>query len=248
MRTVAGRAGLTADDGPIVAVVGVFDGLHLGHAWLLDRLVSAALERSARPAVITFDAHPDAVLLGHAPPLLMDPAERLDRLESSGVEVVVVEHFDDALRQTPYDAFIHGITDRCQLGAIVMTPDAAFGHERAGTPATVGALGARDGFEVIVVPPFEIDGHEVRSSEIRAAIATGDLATAERLLGRPYAVTGEVAADGALAFALPVALPPAGVYGAGLGAAATTLTIDANGSAAIRPVTAVGRARLELRV
>lgn len=214
MRQVIGRAGLTAGDGPLLVVVGVFDGLHLGHAWLLEHLVREARAREARPAVITFDAHPDAVLLGHAPPLLMDPAERIARLASAGVEVVVVEHFDDALRQTTYDAFLAGVTDRCRLAGIVMTPDAAFGHERAGTPAAVAELGDRAGFEVVVVPPFALDGREVRSSDIRVAIAAGDLATAARLLGRPYALAGTVDGAGRVTFAMPVALPPPGRYAA----------------------------------
>ena len=212
MRPGVGRAQLEGSDGPLLVVVGVFDGLHRGHAWLLEHLVREAAARAARPAVITFDAHPDAVLVGHAPPLLMDPAERLDRLAAAGVEVVVVEHFDDALRRTPYDAFIRGIADRCPLAGFVMTPDAGFGHERAGTPETVAALGARDGFEVVVVPPFALDGREVRSSEIRAAIASGDLTTAERLLGRPYSVVGDVDPSGRMTFAMPVALPPAATY------------------------------------
>ena len=212
MRTVTGRRGLEAADGPLLVVVGVFNGLHLGHAHLLEHLVREARSRGARPAVITFDAHPDAVLLGHAPPLLMDPTERLERLAAAGVEVVVVEHFDDALRQTPYVAFVAGITDRCRLVGIVMTPDAAFGHERAGTAATVAELGRRDGFEVVLVPPFALDGREVRSSDIRAAIAAGDLARAERLVGRPYRVVGDVGRNGTMTFAMPVALPPAGRY------------------------------------
>jgi riboflavin kinase/FMN adenylyltransferase len=212
MKTAIGRGRLGAEDGPLFVVVGVFDGLHRGHAYLLEQLVREARARAARSAVITFDAHPDAVLLGHAPPLLMDPAERFERLAAMGVEVVVVEHFDDALRQTPYDEFIHGIASRCGLAGILMTPDAAFGFERAGTPETVTALGERDGFEVVVVPPFALDGREIRSSDIRAAIAAGDLAGAEQLLGRPYAVVGDVAASGAMTFAMPVALPPSGVY------------------------------------
>ena len=207
-----GHAHLRPDDGPLFVVVGVFDGLHRGHAFLLDHLVREAGARRARPTVVTFDAHPDAVLLGHAPPLLMDPRGRLERLAAAGVETVVVEHFDDALRRTPYDVFIRAIAKRCDLAGFLMTPDAAFGHEREGTPATVGALGDRDGFEVVVVPPFALDGREVRSSEIRSAIASGDLAAAERLLGRPYAITGDVDSRGALTFAMPVALPPAGRY------------------------------------
>jgi riboflavin kinase/FMN adenylyltransferase len=211
MRTIHGRASLHPDDGPLLAAVGVFDGLHRGHAWLIEHLVREAGDRSVRPAVITFDAHPDAVLVGAAPPLLMDPGERLERIEAMGVEVVVIEHFDDALRRTPYDVFVEGIAARCALAGFVMTPDAAFGHERAGTPQTLSALGVRDGFEVVVVPPFELDGREVRSSDIRSAIAAGDLAAAERLLGRPYAIRGSTR-GGLVRVAMPVAVPPAGTY------------------------------------
>jgi FAD synthase len=212
VHTVVGRAGLTAADGPLLASIGVFDGLHLGHAWLLEHLVREARLRSVRPAVITFDAHPDAILLGQAPPLLMDPAERLERLAALGVEAVIIEHFDDSLRRTPYDAFVDGIAARCALAGFVMTPDAAFGHERAGTPATVAELGRRTGFEVVLVPPFTLGGREVRSSDTRTAIATGDLGEAERLLGRRYAVTGVIDESGRLSFPMPVALPPAGDY------------------------------------
>jgi riboflavin kinase/FMN adenylyltransferase len=213
MRTVHGRAGLEPADGPLLVAVGVFDGLHLGHAWLLEHLVREARLRSVHPAVITFDAHPDAILLGQAPPLLMDPEDRLERIEAMGVELVVIEHFDDALRRTPYDVFVAGIAERTGLAGFVMTPDAAFGHERAGTPAALAELGRREGFDVVLVPPFTLAGHEVRSSAIRTAIATGDLAEAERLLGRPYAVRGRLRA-GRFTFAMPVALPPPGGYDA----------------------------------
>jgi len=214
VRTAIGRASLTPADGPLLVTVGVFDGLHLGHTWLLEHLVREARLRSARPAVITFDAHPDAILVGHAPPLLMDPEERLDRLAALGVDVVVIEHFDDTLRRTPYDVFVGGILARCPLAGFVMTPDAAFGHERAGTPAALAELGRREGFDVVLVPPFTLGGREVRSSDIRTAIATGDLAEAERLLGRPYAVAGDVGTDDTVEFAMPVALPPSGAYAA----------------------------------
>jgi riboflavin kinase / FMN adenylyltransferase len=247
VRTVTGRPALRAEDGPLFVVVGVFDGLHLGHAYLLDHLVREAHARAARPTVVTFDAHPDAVLLGHAPPLLMDPAERLERLEEAGVEVVVVEHFDDALRQTPYDAFVSGITDRCAIAGFLMTPDAAFGHDRAGTATTVTELGQREGFEVAIVPPFALDGREVRSSDIRAAIAAGDLATAERLLGRPYAVVGDIDASGAVTFAMPVALPPDGRYDVVVsGDEAAEIAIE-GGAIRLARVSAAARARVEFQ-
>jgi riboflavin kinase/FMN adenylyltransferase len=199
-------------------VVGVFDGLHRGHAYLLRELRRAAGRLGVVPAVLTFDHHPDEIVAGAAPPLLCDADERLVRLARAGVRVTIVQHFDQALRRTPYDAFVESIRERTRLAGFLMTPDAAFGHERRGTPGALAALGARDGFAVVVVPPFDIDGRHVRSTEIRTAIATGNLATARALLGRRVAVTGEVAGrtrggrEVALRFRVPVALPPAGPY------------------------------------
>ena len=119
---------------PVFVVVGVFDGLHLGHAYLLHHLVVEAGRRRARPVVITFDHHPDEVLVGNAPPLLCDPGERLARLAAAGVDTTVVVHFDQRLRETTYDAFVAMIAARAPLAGFLMTPDAAFGYQRAGTP------------------------------------------------------------------------------------------------------------------
>jgi riboflavin kinase/FMN adenylyltransferase len=190
-----GIEALRPSDGPLLLAVGVFDGLHRGHLYLLRELRRAARRLGARPAVLTFDHHPDEILAGAAPPLLCDPDERLVRLDRDGVAVTVVEHFDEALRRTPYDVFVSRISE-----------------------LRTARLGAEVGFTVLVVPPFDLDGRTVRSSEIRAAIAAGDLASARALLGRRVAVTGSAvdrSGDGrrtSLAFPLPVALPPAGTY------------------------------------
>ena len=217
MAVVDGIDALDRSLGRLFVVIGVFDGLHRGHDYLLGELRRAAADRDARPAVVTFDHHPDEILTGTAPPLLCDPAERLRRLEAAGAGVTVVQTFDVALRETPYDAFIGRIADRVELAGFLMTPDSAFGYQRAGTPVTVAALGQRLDFDVVVVPPFTLDGRPVSSTAIRAAIEAGDLATAERLLGRPYSVIGRArpAGDGAevaLAFDMPVTLPSDGTY------------------------------------
>ena len=237
MEIVEGIDALGAPLGPVFVVVGVFDGLHLGHAYLLGHLVSEAKVRGATPTVITFDHHPDEILTGQAPPLLLDARERLERLEAAGVAVTVVQHFDAALRGTPYDAFVERICARVALRGFLMTPDAAFGFERRGTPEALGDLGARDGFEVVVIPTFTFDGQDVRSSTIRTAIASGDLSTAARLLGRPVSITGAIGdiRDGwsRIGFALPVALPPDGDYPAAVDGAPLTLRID-GGAARLR--------------
>jgi riboflavin kinase/FMN adenylyltransferase len=215
VETARGLEGLERSEQPVFVVVGVFDGLHLGHAYLLDHLRHEAAARGARPLVITFDHHPDEILTGTAPPLLCDPDERLALLAAAGVDATVVVHFDQRLRETTYDAFVSGIADRAPIAGFLMTPDAAFGYRRAGTPETLAALGTELGFDVVVVQPFELDGTPVRSTEVRDAIGAGDLQRAARLLGRPHAVVGQARRAGegsALSFELPVALPPDGSY------------------------------------
>jgi riboflavin kinase / FMN adenylyltransferase len=211
MDVVAGVDGLRPGHGPIFAVIGVFDGLHRGHLYLLDHLVREAFARESRPTVITFDHHPDEVLTGSAPPLLLHPDDRLRRLADAGVEVTVVQPFDDAVRRTTYDDFIGTIRTGTSLAGLLMTPDAAFGYQRAGTPDAVRVLGERDDFDLVVIEPYMLDGAPVRSTDIRAAIERGDLAAAQRLLGRPVELRGE-AADGTLAFDWPMAMPPDGEY------------------------------------
>lgn len=218
MAVVPGIDAISGDLGRLFVVVGVFDGLHLGHLYLLGRLREEAARRNALPAVVTFDHHPDEILTGAAPALLCDSDERLERLEAAGVAVTVIQHFDLALRMTGHDAFVRRIAHRAALAGFLMTPDSAFGHERRGTPEAVARLGVELGYDVVVIPSLEQDGRPVRSAEIRADIAAGDLAGAARLLGRPYAVVGEGSgADGGgvrLTFPMPVALPPAGTYAA----------------------------------
>ena len=251
METARGLDQLAPSRSPLFVVVGVFDGLHRGHAYLLEHLVREATVRGARPTVITFDHHPDEVLTGSAPPLLCDPEERLERLAAAGVAATVVVHFDTQLRETPYDVFVARIAERAPLAGFLMTPDAAFGYQRGGTPTTLAALGSARGFEVVVVPPFELDGRPVRSSDVRAAIAAGDLAEAAHLLGRHHAVVGRVDPMGqgsVVRFELPVALPPDGRYDAivdaGQGRVAHEVRVAA-GSLSIAGLAPDGRVRIE---
>ena len=243
MDVVTGVDALRPGQGPIFAVIGVFDGLHRGHIYLLDHLVREALTRDAHPCVITFDHHPDEVLTGTAPPLLLHPDERVARLGEAGVDVTVIQHFDEAVRRTTYDHFIAAIRAATDLAGLLMTPDAAFGYQRAGTPEAVRDLGEREGFDLVVVEPFEIDGAAVRSSEIRSAIERGDLAAAERLLGRPVALQG-AARDGRMTFEWPMAMPPSGEYRIRIDGRSANATVD-GATVGVPEGTGEGTVRLE---
>jgi riboflavin kinase/FMN adenylyltransferase len=245
MDVVSGVAVLRPEHGPIFAVVGVFDGLHRGHAYLLEHLVNEAERRSAQPAVITFDAHPDEVLTGSAPPLLIHPDERLERLAAAGVTVTVVQPFDEAVRRTPYDAFIGQIQAGTSLAGLLMTPDAAFGFERRGTPDALAELGRERGFDVVVVPPFTLDGRAVRSSEIRAAITSGDLATATALLGRSVSLRAEIH-DGSVDFGWPLAQPHAGTYRCRVAGGSGLITFAGGRASLDAPTPASGPMQIEL--
>jgi riboflavin kinase / FMN adenylyltransferase len=252
MDVVQGVDGLRPEHGRLFVVIGVFDGIHRGHAYLLDHLRAEADRRGARPTVITFDHHPDEIIQGAAPPLLLHPVERLELLAAAGVRVTVVQHFDETVRRTPYDTFVGMISSRVDLAGFLMTPDAAFGFERRGTPEAVAALGEREGFDVVVVPPFTLDGAPVRSSDIRAAIAAGDLARARDVLGRDVTVMGHPRVDGdalRLEFEMPVALPPAGSYSATADGRTVTLEIDPDQTVRVRSASGLdGQAPIRVTV
>ena len=257
MVVVEGVDALEPALGRLFVVIGVFDGLHLGHQYLLGELGAAGRRLHARPAVLTFDHHPDEVITGNAPPLLCDPAERLERLAAAGVEVTIVQHFDQALRETPYDAFVRRIADRVELAGFLMTPESAFGFERRGTPDTVAALGRDLGYEVVVVPPFTLDGIPVTSSAVRAAIARGDLSEAARLLGRRVSAVATVRRalrDAThVDFDVPFALPPVGRYEAFIGTGGgsvrhRTFEIDGSGVRLVPPVPATTGTRLAIEL
>jgi riboflavin kinase/FMN adenylyltransferase len=207
----------------LALTVGVFDGVHRGHQALLAATVRAARRHGAEPAVITFDAHPDLVLHGAAPPLLCDPAERLALLAEIGVSHLVVQHFDHAFASQTAEEFLARVCRGREVAVVVMAAGSAIGRGRAGTPEALTALGAREGFGVAIVPTLRLAGDRVSASRIRDLLTAGRLVAATDLLGRRPAVIGRVV-EGAsrgrdlgyrtanLAFDEPVALPPDGIY------------------------------------
>jgi riboflavin kinase/FMN adenylyltransferase len=208
--------------GPVALALGVFDGVHRGHRVVLAATREAAAARGARPVALVFDPPPIEVIrpdqrLERLAPL----GENLDRIDAAGVRPLALR-FDAALRDLPAEVFLDRLGPGLQPVAVVMTPDSAFGKDRAGTPDRLREVGDQRGFEVVIVEA-EADEGIISSSRIRAALAAGDVVTAARLLGRPPALTGTVVrGDGRgrklgyptanLSFAYRPALPAIGIY------------------------------------
>lgn len=186
--------GRTSSPAGGVLTIGNFDGLHLGHQSLLSRLTSLARERGLTSTVMTFEPHPREFFNPtHAPGRLYGLREKLCGLASAGVEHVHLFRFDRRFAALSATAFVDEVL-RGQLDArhVIVGDDFRFGAGRTGDFSFLRQLGARHGFSVEEMPSFLVDGRRASSSAIRAALAQGDLALAERLLGHPYRLGGKV--------------------------------------------------------
>lgn len=174
--------------------IGNFDGVHAGHRALIERARMLAAANGVRSCALTFDPHPSELLSPHtAPPKLTSLARRLELMEEAGLDAVVVEPFTRDLAQLAPDAFIDRVVlDALGARAIVVGYDFTYGAARAGRADALRAHGGRAGIEVSVVEPVEVGGEVASSTRIRGYLKTGDLAGAERLLGRRWDVDGIV--------------------------------------------------------
>ncbi len=210
--------------GPVVIAAGVFDGFHLGHRAVIDRAIAGARAAGGTPVVATFDPHPAAVLRpGSAPPLLTSTRHKIRLLADAGIAHVLVLGFDAAFAAQSPEIFIQALADACRpLREICVGEDWAFGKDRAGNLSLLTVLGKKLGFTATGHLPVIVDGKAVSSTAIRAAVESGALAEAARLLGREFSVLGTVIEGRRLGRTLgfPTAnvrpeseqLPPNGVY------------------------------------
>ena len=226
VRRYDGVAAVPAGLGPTVVTVGMFDGVHLGHRALLDRVAAEAAARGVPAAAVTFDRHPLAVLRpGSEPPLLTTLDRKVELLGEAGVEVVLVMAFTPELSQVGAEAFATDVLfDGLGARAVVVGENFRFGHKAAGDPDLLADLGRPRGIEVVAVGLHANGGQVVSSTRVRAELAAGDVAAAAASLGRPHAVEGVVVAGnrrGGPVLGMPtanldlpagIAIPADGVY------------------------------------
>lgn len=181
--------------GPTFLTIGNFDGIHLGHQALLRGLQTEAAAHSppAKTALLTFDPHPLAILRPHVPlQLLTTPDERLQLLAPFGLDLGIIQPFDQALARLTPAQFMRLLVERLGLVRLVVGPDFALGRGRAGTVAVLQALGTEMGYGVSVVELVAGTSGEVRSHQIRQLLRAGNVRDAWQMLGRPYRVMGIV--------------------------------------------------------
>ncbi|HEV2921136.1 MAG TPA: bifunctional riboflavin kinase/FAD synthetase, partial [Actinomycetota bacterium] len=194
VRRYDGVAAVPAGLGPTVVTVGMFDGVHLGHRALLDRVAAEAAARGVPAAAVTFDRHPLAVLRpGSEPPLLTTLDRKVELLGQAGMAVVLVLEFTEALSRVGAEDFAARVLfDGLAARAVVVGENFRFGHKAAGDPALLADLGRPRGIEVVAVGLHAQGGQVVSSTRVRAELAAGDVAAAAASLGRAYAVEGVV--------------------------------------------------------
>lgn len=173
--------------------IGNFDGLHLGHQELIKRTQQIAREKDLDFAVMTFWPHPRTVVASakaHLP--LTDRAERLRLLEALGVPMLFELPFNTSLANLSARDFVKQVLKPLSLSQLVIGHDFRMGHKREASTEELKKLGDEYGFEVEQIPALSMDGLAVSSSRLRAAIAQGNVESAQTLLGRPYALNGKI--------------------------------------------------------
>jgi len=186
--------GFTSPDGPCALTIGNFDGLHLGHLAMLERLKTEASARGLPSCVLTFEPHPREFFSpAQAPARLTSLREKTELLQMAGVDRLHVFRFNRGFAALSPGTFIEQALVRT-LGArwVLVGDDFRFGAKRVGDFALLKAAGEQHGFEAESLPTVTVEGVRSSSTAVREALAEGDMDKAARLLGRPYSITGRV--------------------------------------------------------
>ena len=174
-----------------VIALGFFDGVHLGHAALLQRTVEEAAARGVTPAVFTFDRVPKEVITGIPCPLINSPEDRRDLLRRLyGIQDIIMVPFDDEMRTTSWDDFVTEIlVKRYHAVHLVAGHDHHFGHKNAGSPELLVEKCKELGLGCDIIPKVEIGETTVSSTYIRRLVELGQVERAAQFLGHPHVLT-----------------------------------------------------------
>lgn len=174
-----------------VMALGFFDGLHIGHAALLNMAKQRAREMGASPAVITFDTHPDTLVSGVQVPLITSPADRAEELRRLfGIDEMISLRFDTDMMNMPWEDFAGWLTDSFNVKGCVVGRDFRFGRRGEGTSERLRQWCLARGMTCDIMPEVKLDGVVVSSTYIRGLLMNGETEKAGRFLGHPHTLTG----------------------------------------------------------
>jgi riboflavin kinase/FMN adenylyltransferase len=195
MKVFKGIGEITPEFRSSVITIGNFDGIHLAHQEILQRVVREAGLRRSRSIVITFDPHPQKVLHPERRPfyLLTTLDEKVKLIESLGLDAVLLIAFTQAFSAMTAEAFVREILwDKLRIQKVFIGHDYAFGNRKQGNEDFLRSMGGMLGFEVESINTFTVSDTTVSSTNIRKAVLGGDVAKAALLLGHPYSLSGTV--------------------------------------------------------
>jgi riboflavin kinase/FMN adenylyltransferase len=174
--------------------IGVFDGVHLGHQLLINRVKEKAAAANLESGIVTFLHHPRLVLgrQSHIT-LITTMEERIRLMHEMGLDHVIPLSFTTNLSRLSARDFIEAISRHLKLRELVIGPDFALGREREGTFENLEAIGRELGFSVEVVQPLLYHGEVISSTAIRGALARGEIGKINKFLGRRFTISGQVA-------------------------------------------------------
>jgi riboflavin kinase/FMN adenylyltransferase len=184
--------------GETLLTIGVFDGVHAGHRYLLETLQQQAAEKNLLSGVVTFNPHPQSVLHPHNQLLwLSDPEDRVKSLQKLDINLVAVLTFTPEVAQLSAQEFMSLVKKHLRMRSIMVGPDFTLGRGQEGNIQLLRALGREMKFSVEVIPPYTINGEVVSSTLIRQALTQGDMEKVGRLMGHYFQIGGKViASDG----------------------------------------------------
>lgn len=175
-----------------IYALGFFDGVHAGHAALLEACRRLADENGCRAGVVTFTSHPDTLVLGKTPRLINAPADRKKLLCRLHMDKVVELPFDQAMMTMPWEDFLRLLLDKHGAAGLVCGHDFRFGDRGEGNGTLLREFCQRASIPCVVVPEQKIDGITVSSTHIRALLEAGEMEQAVRFLGHPHILSGKV--------------------------------------------------------
>lgn len=176
-----------------VVAIGFFDGVHIGHAALLEKTKQRALESGAIPSVVSFDVHPDNLVFGSEVKLINSALGREDLIRRLfGIDNVVFLHFNRHMMTMPWETFIQALIEELNISHIVVGHDFCFGYKGEGTAEKLRGYCDAHGLGCDVIPAVTIDGRTVSSTYIRTLLESGNMEEARRYLGHPHVLTDTV--------------------------------------------------------